>query len=330
MSILKETLLQFYNMLLQLYPSQFQEMYAEEMLFVFRMQIEEQRRLILWRAIRIIWHELPHLPILLVKAYWRERTKFKMNIGLKRWFIQPQGSWEETILAVLPFLLIGVIPGILNLAFPGVYPLYIAIPVLMLLFLSPVVLGVIGLIVGVPRWSYIYSGFLLIILSAIPIFLVRAFWTTKTPFIIYYLTMLMLCFLLVAIIIWIGSKISLTREFSQKLKKDSSLISLILYGSASVLVLGMYEEATYLGMVNQVISSLALALGVLGFLRAERGIMRLAALIAGAVVALLFVQFAPMDFNPPVLSIGFVVLAMICLPALVFREGISEKPYPST
>jgi len=329
-NILKEYILNFYGWLLQLYPHQFREMYAEEMLLVFHLQLDEQPRLRTWGAIKIIWHELPHLPILLVKAYWRERMKLKMNTGLKRWFIQPHGSWEETVLAVLPFLLIGVIPGLLSLAFPGVYPLYIAIPLLLLLFLSPAILGVIGLIVGVPRWSYVYSGFLIIILSAIPIFLVRAFWTTKTPFIIYYITMLILCFLLVAVMIWIGSRLSLTREFSQKVKKEPSLISLILYGSASVMVLGMYEEATHLGMINQVFSSLALAFGVWGFLRSERLISRLTALIVGAMLSLLFVQIAPMSFNPPVLSIGFVVLAMICLPALVFREDSTKNAYPPT
>ena len=330
MNSIQARLLQFYSWVLRLYPLRFQEVYAEEMLLVFSMQLDNQPKLNIWRSLMVIYSELLPLPRLLVTSHLRERIKPDMKTGLERWFIQPQGSWKEALLAVLPFLLVGALPGILSLIHPGDMPLAITIPIVIILLLTPVILGVIGLLVGLPRWSLVYAGFLLTIMSVVPISLVRTFWTTATPFVVYYLVMLVLCFLLAAIMIQVSSKIPLTRDFSQQVKADSSLISLMLYGSASVLVLGMYEEATYLGMINQVLSSLALALGVWGFLRFERVAIRLGALIAGSTIALLFVQFASMEFSPPVLSIGFVVLVMICLPALVFREGIAKNAYPST
>ncbi len=101
----------FYDRILQLYPASFRDEYAEEMRTVFQMQLNKQP-VDFWLFVRIAWTELLPLPRLLFTAYWRERRKYPMKTGLERWFVQPEGSWKEMILAGLPFVMFGLTGGV--------------------------------------------------------------------------------------------------------------------------------------------------------------------------------------------------------------------------
>jgi hypothetical protein len=155
-------LLGFYHRVLRLYPPRFRKAYVEEMMLVFQMQLSDHPNLNLWRALKILWGELHPLPSLLAAAHWRERKKPAMKTGLESWFVQPQGSWKEVMLAVLPFLIMGVLPGIFSLI-PSIrdLPIQIGLPILITLALILVTLGIIGLFVQLPRWSLVYAGILL-------------------------------------------------------------------------------------------------------------------------------------------------------------------------
>lgn len=67
------SLLAFYRWILGLYPLKFREAYADEMLFVFQMQLDDMPGLNLAHTLRIMWRELRSLPILLINAHLRER-----------------------------------------------------------------------------------------------------------------------------------------------------------------------------------------------------------------------------------------------------------------
>jgi hypothetical protein len=341
-------LMRFYHWVLQLYPSRFREAYADEMSLVFHMQLDDIPNLNLWRALQIIWGELHPLPVLLTAAHLRERRDLKMKTGLERWFFQPQGSWKETLLAVLPFLLMGTLPGLFSLA-PTLrnLPAKIGMPILIFLALILVVLGLIGLVVGLPRWSLLYAGILLTFLSLGSIAIVTTFsslipvpdtWPSLLFNAVLLGTHLILLFLLVAAVLWIGSKLPLTQRFSQQLREDPSLISFMLYGGVFLIVLFNFEDVSGVD-IYLILASLVMALGGWMYLRTEKVGNRLAALISATTLATVFALIANLtlvDYTTPPADFGafslpmitlfiglswLVTLAMIALPPLIFKPS---------
>ncbi len=66
-------LIVFYRWILGLYPLNFREEYADEMLLVLQMQLDDMPSLNLRHTLQIMWRELCPLPILLINAHLRER-----------------------------------------------------------------------------------------------------------------------------------------------------------------------------------------------------------------------------------------------------------------
>jgi len=66
-------LIAFYRWILGLYPLKFRKDYADEMLLVFQMQLDDMPSLTLWHTLRIMWRELRPLPVLVINAHLRER-----------------------------------------------------------------------------------------------------------------------------------------------------------------------------------------------------------------------------------------------------------------
>lgn len=340
-------LLRFYGWILSLYPSRFREAFAEEMLSVFQLQVEAHAEVDLWSALQIAWSELRPLPFLLAAAHLRERKQMNTKTGLERWFVHPQGSWKESLLAVLPFLLMGILPGLIFLT-PSLraLPITIGAPILIGLALILVVLGMIGLFVRLPRWSLVYAGILLTFLSlgtvlfltAIGVSLpVPAHWPSLWTSAILFCVHLILLFLLVAVLLWSGDRFRLTQPFSRELRADPSLISFMLYGGAFLLVLGSYEDVSGVDYYL-ILSSLAMAIGAWAYLRTEKTATRLAALTVATTVAAAFSLVANLtlvDYTSPPVDFGtvslpmtglfiglfwLVALAMIGLPPLLFRS----------
>jgi hypothetical protein len=284
----------------------------------------------------------------LASAHLRERKKMNMKTGLERWFIHPQGSWKESLLAVLPFLLMGVLPGIIFLT-PSLraLPITIGAPILIGLALILIVLGMIGLFVRLPRWSLVYAGILLTLLSLGAIVVVAAIgksllapadWPSLLINAILLCGHLILLFLLVAVLIWGGSRFHLTQRFSRELRADPSLISFMLYGGVFLHVLGGYEDVSGVDYYL-ILSSLAMAWGAWAYLRTGKTAQRLVALTVATTVAAAFALVANLtlvSYNSPPVVIGnvslpmvslfigltwLVALAMIALPPLVFRPS---------
>lgn len=79
MSVHYTRLLYFYRWILRLYPTRFREDYADEMLLVFQLQLNDVANLNLWPVLQIIWRELCPLPVLLIAAHLREHGKTGMT-----------------------------------------------------------------------------------------------------------------------------------------------------------------------------------------------------------------------------------------------------------
>jgi hypothetical protein len=151
-------------------------------------------------------------------------------------------------------------------------------------------------------------------------------------------THLILLFLLVAVVIWIGGKLPLTQRFSQQLRADPSLISFMLYGGAFLIVLFNFEDVSGVD-IYLILASLIMALGSWAYLRTEKVANRLAALITATTLATVFALIANLtlvDYNSSPVSFGgfslpmitlfiglswLVTLAMIALPPLIFKPS---------
>jgi hypothetical protein len=343
-------LLRMYHFILHLYPTGYQEGFADEMLHVFQMQLEDLPNLRLWHALKILWSEVYYLPALLASAYLRERIK-PMKTNLERYFIQPQGSGKEILLAILPFLLMGLLPGLFSLV-PAArdLPVIIGMPILILLALILILVGIAGLIVQLPRWSLVYAGILLTLLSLGSIFLLNLFgsllpmpetWSILLKNSILLSLHLVLLFALVAGMIWIGERIPLTRKFSQDLRSDPLLISFMLYGGAFLIVLFNFEDVTGAD-IYLILTSLVMALGAGIFLQSKKTTNQLVGMLCAVTLASAFSLVAnltlvnynapPMDFlvftlPAPSLFVGLswlVAIVMIILPLWIFRSSSSD------
>lgn len=275
-----------------------------------------------------------------------------MSTKLERWFCQPEGSLIEIFLAVLPFFLMGVLPGIFSLV-PAIrnLPLTIGLLILLLLTLALVFVGIIGLIVRLPRWTLVYIGILLTIFSLGSIFLIYQIappihlgtqWGTFLNSAVLLSLHLVLLFLLVAVLVGITRKIPWTREFSLALSRDPINISFMLFGGTFLLILGRYEDVPG-GNLYLILSSLMMGVGAGGFLQQEKSNYQLALLISTTSAAALFAvvanftlvayqarttRFLGLLIPMPALYGGLsylIAIAMITLPLLVVKPSARIK-----
>ena len=332
----------FYDRILRLYPAGFRDEYAEEMRAVFQMQLTKQP-VNFWLFIRIAWAELHPLPSLLIAAHWRERRKPPMKTGLERWFVQPEGSWKELALAGLPFVMFGLpgvfiqIPALMNLPDPARFT------IIALMALTLISVGIIGLLVKLPRWSLVYAGALLSFCTLGGLAIIASFGNLPINWGNYFVTATFLgihlggLFLLVAAILWISGKIPLTVDFRQQVATDPSLISLMMYGGTMIVMLANFDDIPDDGGFF-IAAFLILLLGLWGYLRTDKLRTQLLSLVIGVTAATglgLAANLLLVNYNSPPVIIGgleiervvvFIALiwltslAMILLPMVVFRE----------
>lgn len=330
-------LLSLYSRALTLYPATLQAEYAEEMLDVFRLTLEENEGLTLAQSIRLAWRELRDLPGLLLSAHLREWRKTPMNTPLYRSFgTLPEGSWKEILLAALPFVLMALLPGVFTLI-PAVrsLPNAIGISILIVMGLTLVVFGIIGLLVRLPRWSLVYAGvpltvlpfgiaFLLIAPGTLPI---PNGWSPSATVAALMALALAMTMLLLAGLVWLAGKFKLTRDFKQRVTADPSLFSLLLYGGALFLVLAGFEDVAGVN-VYLLLAALCLIAGVWIFLRTERFERRVMALVIASTAAMILSVTANLtlvDYSAPMTQVvafqaitWLAILGMLGLPVLIF------------
>ena len=351
MSAKHEWVVRFYHRILNLYPSHFRQEYQEEMLTVFELQVAGLNPESLRGLIKICGRELRDLPGALAGAYLRERRYHPMDSNLHRWFSPSHGSWKELLLASLPYLLMGFLPGFLSL-FPQTYqtvniPGLIALIVLGLLL---IVVGIIGLVVRFPRWSMIYAGILLTLITfGILIVLINLKIIPTPGWNSYLVTAIFLCIFLVALFlgaglaIWISGRLAPIAEFRNQIMADPTLLSLMMYGGGLVIVLANFEDVSgenwYL-----MLAAIAMILGAGGFLYSGSRRTRMRSLFWGITIAMALTLGANLflvDYGlPPAFYIGsfpvertviFIsltwatTLVMIWLPGLIRFPGMEKS-----
>jgi hypothetical protein len=162
MNFLTQFVVAAYSRSLALYPRSFKDEFAEEMKMVFRDSISDSYKYGILPLSLVCLRELMGLPFNILREFWHEIKRkdatmvTKENIESKKIASGGTSHWDASI-GTLPFVLFGIASmiGKIRLPFWGIYA--------DLAFYAVVLLGLLmGLIKGVPRWTYSYLGWSLV------------------------------------------------------------------------------------------------------------------------------------------------------------------------
>lgn len=285
---------QVYTYSLKLYPRAFQDEYAEELCAVFSLVMESAAGDGILGLVKVGWRELRDLPVAVVAAYVRERRRIQMQKRLDRWFTHEPGSWQEILLAALPYLLLMGFPGVVAVpALDEAIPAVVGLGLLGLIFLILAILGILGLLTQLPRWAMPYAGMPLALVAFVPIYVlgiqklffggIEAPWVLRmSGFLVIFLTVL---FGLILLCVWLSRIVPLTRPFYERLQEDRSLLSFAMYGGSLLFVAGMYEDIKGAGGYL-LLTIIPFVLGIWLYLRDQNAGRRLWTLLLSVTVAM--------------------------------------------
>ena len=300
MQSLKRILLWLYSHFLTLYPPGFRETFADELWIVFQMRLEDAAQ---GGVLAILRRGLRELCDILPAAFYEHRRenswrtlwsgsnnsgvaadKHKVrNMKLKPFFrlnVQ-NGSRLESVLAVLPFLgtaFIILLSALSALAQP--LPVWIMVPIALVIPGAFVVLFFLGLVSGFPRWSLPLTG-AAISIAILPaaVLILQATGGSLNNILLGIGGLLILL-----LVLFFG----LRRLDWKRLLEDWTLVSFMGYGITLTLLSFSFDG--YRGeQPVQLAASLLLALGAWAYLRANSRSGRMIALVAGFVLAMLVV-----------------------------------------
>ncbi|MBI5304972.1 MAG: hypothetical protein HY868_22765 [Chloroflexi bacterium] len=149
---MNDWLVRLYAWLLCLYPRAFRDEFADEMRAVFAETLADAARAGDRARLGAAWRELRDLPRALLRAHWRARRNANMNT-------RPRVGWVELVVTLTPFLLILLVllMNVLHIYLNSLFGVGL-VGVL-------VVLALVGLARGLPRWALPTLGFLAAILN---------------------------------------------------------------------------------------------------------------------------------------------------------------------
>jgi len=247
---------------------------------VFGLTADAADRRGLLSLLRLCLRELRDLPGAIAREYRRARRNRIMS---RKSFLIPEfGSWRESLFALAPFLLLGVLPPLLSIVnMPYVHTRVAGSFALGLLGLL-LCLGIAGVIKSLPRWALPYLGLVLSILS-VYVFgralsgLYYVFVSQGDPWFarqVVYQGQCWVGMLVAAVVIVVAAAaLSFLRPFYRRIRDDWTLLSFGLYGGALFALFITLDD--YAGEeIYRLTSVLLLASGGWGYLRARRSWQR--------------------------------------------------------
>jgi len=287
----------FYGLLLNLFPGEYREGYAEELQAVFYLSLDAAGKKGRWELIRVILWELFCLPGAIIFEHLRERRKTNMLRRFGSHFNFVPDSRSETLAALAPFLLLGALPTLFSyFSKLGLMPGWLSIIFTLFMLVSVVSLFVLGFIQAVPRWFIPHPGLPLPLLSVYGIFgLISGL--INFPNHLYgtswFLGQLVFqgllsagMFLLIVLLLLVTGLIPGLRLFYRRLRADWTLLCFILYGMAPFALVFTFDyyinEEPYL-----ILAFLILAAGGWFYLRSTVPWKRFLALIGGLALSML-------------------------------------------
>jgi hypothetical protein len=342
-----------YALLLHLFPSSYRQEYGDELQAVFDLSFDDALKQGRWTVLHLIFRELTGLPGALIYEHLRHAKRANMIDKFSSYFDFTHGSWKEFFTALLPFFLVCFAMPLLNylvrLRFLSLTN-KVGPGILFALLGLFVILLVLGLMKGLPRWALPYLGFVCSLLSVYvfsilimgPVYLVFPGIFDGLYFLGDFLFDGALWFGLLLIVVSVGPlsrKIPAFRHFGE----DWTLLSFVVYGAIPWALLLTFDE--YVGdEPYTVLAFLVLAGGVWFYLRSRGKWNRFGALIGALILVLLITvvskaillpsQTWPIDIDLGLLKseikhtiIMWMWLALIMLlPALISLFPRNRKP----
>jgi len=283
----------FYSRILELYPRNFRDEFAEEMKIVFRDSAHEAGDEGFLPLIILCLRELGGLSINILREFLHEleRKETKMIANEK---VEPKGgtSYWDALIGMLPFALF----GIASMISKSRLPFHMAYPDLA--FYAIILVGLlVGLAKGFPRWAYSYLGWSLVF----------AWWWSNMGtyglkifgFQINYWSWQIWLPLLAAFgiaLLWTRS-LHPFRQLIRGIWQNWTYLSLMIYAFVGFVLL-IYDENhhPYL-LVFMAASTLVICMTVWVFLQSASSWKRVIVLIAGFVVTLVLsnISYATWD-----------------------------------
>jgi len=347
-----QVLVWLYGRLLSLYPQQYRAEYGEELQAVFGLVANEATQQGTFSVIRLGWRELRDLPGAAIREHWQERIKSIRRRKMKtKMSVSPPfepASWREGLATTTPFLLLGLTSLVHYLAYSlnPTPPRWLGIIRFGLPLISILLLAILGVIKGLPRWSLPYAGlagsFISMGFTDYTINRILHFWA---PWITLHsrgswalrsvcnqgVTWLGLLGIVVFTVL-ISAGWRPLRPFYRRIRDDWTLLSFGMYGAALIGLLLTFDDYPYHGPYTAV-ASLLLAAGAWAYLRSARSWQRFLSLFAGVTLSMavaatgkgiIYIYYWPgrrhftwqTEVGSTVVLWGWLV-AMILLPALL-------------
>jgi hypothetical protein len=285
-------LIQIYRQLLRFFPRQFRDEFSQEMMSVFSEKLHNASGL---ARMVLFWRELRDLPVVVWHEHLYQRKKRKMDAYSPRDFgEEPITGWKIFMIFVpfviaIAFILLSSLPR-LSLDLPNW-----AVPVGMLGMLALLLTStVVGISKGLPRWAIPTVG-VLVGIAGVLLFNSWTHYLTPPNYssilgkvlrmaisrFIFFGHMLLITILLVLL----SARLRLLNPFYRSLRRDWSLLSLLLYGSVLPILFISFDA--YQGTEPYHITGLLImAAGVWLYLRLSRARWRLLTLLAAVAVTM--------------------------------------------
>ena len=285
-----------YSLLLRLFPKSYRDEYGSELQAVFNLAFDAAKKSGKVEAVRLVVRELIGFPGAAVYQHLRERSTQMSGTFASR-FDFPAGTRNETLAAMAPFVLFGVLPLLFSVLETFiVIPLWLQVALRLFLVFSVLILFVIGFVKGLPRWSLPYLGLPLpvasiLLLDILPEFpalfnkLYAISWFYGA-FVFGGLT-LMGVLLSVFLLVLLTGAIPKFYSFHQRLRDDWTLLCFLLYGTVPFSLVILFEEyrneEPYL-----MLAFLALAAGTWLYLRSDHLWKKFLSLFGGMTLSMIF------------------------------------------
>lgn len=240
-----------YGLLLTFYPRRYKEEYGDELQAVFEMSLDEAATKGRFEVEKLVLRELISLPKAIIYEHLRERRKAKMTGSFSSHFDFAPGSRSEALAALAPFLLFGAFPTLLGyFRVMDFVPLWLNVLSVIVFWLFGLGLIVIGFIKRFPRWFMPYIGIPMPIISLLLFNILmekwQGVWWYRLPWLLSDLLqqgLLWMGLVLLVILLLVATRIfPKSRPFYQRLRKDWTLLSFIIYGTMPFVLLIIYNE----------------------------------------------------------------------------------------
>jgi hypothetical protein len=333
-------LVRLYCLAIRLYPASFRSEFAEEMQVIFYRRLEDADRRGRRALLGFACKEALTLPSGAAAAHAQARKSqnflsfilelfnFLLERGskmsIRRLFPKSveQTPWSTALLSLAPFFLIGPLTRLLSyhpwwdpdkLPFVDSARLPITVSMLALGFL-------IGILKQFPRWSYLYSLFILFILPIGVINLINRVLFTINPDIEGYVIMLLIVLEIIAC-----RFLPFLRMYFANIRQDWTLLSYSFYAGTFFLVSTNDKLESPVYNLQVILPSLITWLSALAYLRLGDPLKKVGALLGAALLGSLIWWWPVFDGNSGTLA-GFLVVSGMLLLYWLILGGLILAP----